>query len=183
VAAPPMVVGEVGCQDPLQMPLVQNEHVVDALPGGCSRSIVRRRAAGPPRPFLIGNPQIWGRLMRRVVIAFCVGLMTVLGAGVAGAGILEGNCCRCICNSAAAFCVEGPVDEELTEQRCENACAGLGGGVRIEFKCVPDACSAFTDPSCPGAEKGAPVATPLGLAALLIALGAFGAWRLRKRAA
>jgi hypothetical protein len=149
----------------------------------------------------------------RGLIALCVGLLVVLGAGAASADDDDDFCCVCSCVSdSPLFCVDVGFDvpEELFTA-CEQACGdspsslecckpdgtcvstpdftevdvrGTGSGDDDDDLEAPLTCDLF--PRCDGVPRfpqdpqPAPTASPYGIAALLIALGGFGAWRLRE---
>ncbi len=115
-------------------------------------------------------------------------MVLVLGAGAVSAGIPESLCCRCFCGAdGPVFCISGPADSGDVEDMCRAAC-----GDSADLKCLesPETtagggvgggggrCDIF--PDCDGVprqfnNRTAPTASPYGIAALLIALGGFGA--------
>ena len=110
----------------------------------------------------------------RGLIALCVGLVVVLGAGAADAGVNDSICVACECKDGRfARCEQGDSDFD-----CQEAC---GGEHKTVHEIEDTLCTQV--PGCPQFNnRSAPTASPYGIAALLVALGGFGAWRLRKRA-
>ena len=115
----------------------------------------------------------------RGLTAFCLGLVVVLGAGAAKAGgSPDEDCfvCECTDDGTRPLCVQG---EGFPSFRCEGTCKPSSFKIR---QLSDQQCTQV--PGCPQFNsRSAPTASPYGIAALLIALGGFGAWRLRKRAA
>ena len=119
--------------------------------------------------------------MMRGLVAICVGLVVVLGAGVANAGpdITPGACCKCSCGDpmsglelVACFQAEGDVVAQ-----CQEIC---GEAPDWGFECTEKPVSCSDDPQCAAPATSAPAASPYGIAALLALLAGFGAYRLRK---
>lgn len=112
--------------------------------------------------------------MRRS-IALCVGLLLLLGAGAAWAGVGIGECGVCECAAdGRRLCMQ---DEAVNRSDCENFC---GSTDVIDFSAGFVQCSDV--PGCPQSfAKSAPAASPYGVIALLLSLSALGMWRLRRR--
>ena len=110
-----------------------------------------------------------------------VGLAVLLGAGAGCSGINpeEEDCgvCECTLDGSRPICLQGADPGSVA---CNEACSP-SKNTRSTIRDTQ--CSQV--PGCPqfGSTNSAPTASPYGIAALLIALGGFGAWRLRKRAA
>ena len=140
----------------------------------------------------------------RGLIALCVGLVLVQGAvSAAQAGQAATTCCICNCTQRGRVACSQGSDDAL--KFCSQTCATYGENP-INHACNSNTECSTVVPTCPTSEAGfcsdladnddngltdsedpacnpaAPTASPYGIAALLIALGGFGAWRLRKRA-
>ena len=126
----------------------------------------------------------------RGLIALCMGLGVMTGAvHAANAGLVGGECCICRCVAATGD-DDDDEDAELEFAAClqipdrggdpSAACDTICGEREFDLECSfePTPCFTFSS-AC--ASTRAPAASPYGIAAVLIALGGFGAWRLRKR--
>lgn len=125
----------------------------------------------------------------RGLIALCVGVVLMMGmVRAANAGIVGGECCICRCVAATGD--DDDDDLELEFAAClqipdrggdpSAACDAICGEREFDLECSfePTPCFTFSS-AC--ASTRAPAASPYGIAALLLALGVFGAWRLGKR--
>ena len=110
----------------------------------------------------------------RGLVALCVGLACLIGAGAAGAGVGIGECgvCECV-DDGRRLCRQ---DQAVNRAACEAFC---GSAEVIDFSAGFIQCGEVV--GCTQPSAAAPAASAHGVIALLVALSALGLWRLRSR--
>ncbi len=110
-----------------------------------------------------------------LVALLTAALFAPIPDAIAGNG--DSGCCSCACETAGTFCAPLANCSDI-----DTLCNELGSGDNCGFNATNSSCSEV--PACPGAAPAAraPVAGPTALGAIVLLLGALGAWRARRRA-